>query len=126
KRMRPEWVLGPWGVPQASTFWRREVFDQLGLFREDMHYTFDTEFGLRLALNGFLPLTIDDELAVRYLHEEAKSADRSRWVAEEARFPELFAGLLTPLERGALHAIRLADRAGWFRLMERIHPHTSR
>jgi glycosyltransferase involved in cell wall biosynthesis len=126
KRMRSTWVLAPWGVPQAATFWRREVFDELGLFREDMHYTFDTEFGLRLALNGHMPLTIDAELAVRFEHEDAKSADRTRWTAEEARFPELFAGLLTPAERAAMKVSQIADRAGWFRLMERIHPHTSR
>ena len=126
KRMRSTWVLAPWGVPQASTFWRREVFDELGLFREDMHYTFDTEFGLRLALNGHLPLTIEPELAVRFLHDDAKSADRSRWQAEEARFPALFANLLTPTERAALQVTRIAGRAGWFRLMERIQPHTAR
>jgi glycosyltransferase involved in cell wall biosynthesis len=26
-------VLEPWGVPQAATFWRRELFDRHGLFR---------------------------------------------------------------------------------------------
>ena len=43
------WVLDPWGVPQPSSFWRRDVFDELGPFREDLHYVFDTEHGLRLA-----------------------------------------------------------------------------
>src|SRR5215218_11412235 len=25
---RHSWVLGPWGVPQAATFWRRELFER--------------------------------------------------------------------------------------------------
>jgi hypothetical protein len=61
-------------VPQQSSFWRRDVFDELGPFREDLHYAFDTEHALRLVFAGLMPELIDAELAVRDLHEEAKSA----------------------------------------------------
>jgi len=81
---RPLWIRGTWYVPQASSFWRRDVFDEFGLLREDLNYVFDTEFGLRLALGGLYPLTFDRPLAVRYLHEEAKSADRTRFAREYA------------------------------------------
>ena len=47
---RHRWIVDPVGWPQASTFWRRDVFEEFGMFRQDMHYVFDTEFGLRLAL----------------------------------------------------------------------------
>jgi GT2 family glycosyltransferase len=43
---------------------------------------FDTEFGLRLALRGVLPTLIDRTLAVRYLHDEAKSADKTQFEEE--------------------------------------------
>ena len=84
------WLFNPWGVPQPSSFWRRDVFEQLGPFREDMHYVFDTEHGLRLAYAGILPTIVEQELAVRYLHDEAKSADRTRFVREQQRFHALF------------------------------------
>ncbi|PYO45259.1 MAG: glycosyltransferase [Gemmatimonadetes bacterium] len=79
---RGAWVRMPWGVPQAASFWRRRIFDAFGVFREDLHYIFDTEFELRLAVGGCLPTTIDRELAVRWLHEEAKSADLSHFQRE--------------------------------------------
>ena len=72
---RGAWIRMSWGVPQAASFWRRGVFDAFGVFREDLHYIFDTEFELRLAVGGCLPTIVDRELAVRWLHEEAKSAD---------------------------------------------------
>jgi glycosyltransferase involved in cell wall biosynthesis len=72
---RGAWIRGSWGVPQAASFWRRDVFDSFGAFREDLHFFFDTEFELRLAVGGCLPTIVDRELAVRWLHEEAKSAD---------------------------------------------------
>jgi glycosyltransferase involved in cell wall biosynthesis len=109
------WVLSSWGVPQAATFWRRECFERYGLFREDMHYVFDTEYGLRLALAGHLPERIEDVLAVRVIHEEAKSADRSHFKREELVFAELFADRLTPAERRRLRAARALGRAGVFR-----------
>ena len=77
-----------WYVPQASSFWQRDVFDRVGPLREDLHYVFDLEFGLRCALNGILPLCIDAELAVRYLHDEAKSNS-----------PHLFSREYTAVER---------------------------
>src|SRR5439155_9937109 len=79
---RASLVRSTWYVPQASSFWRRDVFDEFGLLREDLHYVFDTEFGLRLALNGLQPLAVEGTLAVRYLQPEAKSADRSRFDSE--------------------------------------------
>jgi glycosyltransferase involved in cell wall biosynthesis len=71
---RPRWVRSAWYVPQAASFWRRDVFEELGLLREDLSFVFDSEFCLRLALGGVLPRTFDRPLAVRYLHGEAKSA----------------------------------------------------
>jgi glycosyltransferase involved in cell wall biosynthesis len=80
--LRAGWITDIWYVPQASSFWRRDVFDEFGLLREDLDFVFDAEFGLRLALAGLYPRTLPRPLAVRYEHEEAKSADTSRFVAE--------------------------------------------
>src|SRR5262249_27429803 len=119
-RNRIWWLLGPWGVPQASTFWRREVFDRYGGFRRDMHYVFDTEFGLRLAFEGQLPATIDQELAVRVGHPEAKSGNPEEFAREQQRFPTLSRDKLTRRERIALRAAPLVDASGVPKLLRRV------
>jgi glycosyltransferase involved in cell wall biosynthesis len=109
---RGAWIRAAWGVPQASSFWRRSVFDEFGPLREDLHYVFDTEFGLRLAVGSCLPTIVDRELAVRWLHEDAKSADWSRFDTELRQVAhELLEGL--PVHErlsswfyaGAVHAL---------------------
>jgi glycosyltransferase involved in cell wall biosynthesis len=116
-RHRYWWVIGPWGVPQAATFWRREVFTRYGPFREDMHYVFDTEYGIRLALAGQLPALIDGELAVRVVHPEAKSWDLDKFAKEQTRFVGLFAPQLEPRERVALYGLAAMQRIGGFRAL---------
>jgi glycosyltransferase involved in cell wall biosynthesis len=121
--LRGRWLRAPWYVPQASSFWRRDVFDQFGLLREDLDFVFDTEFGLRVALGGVLPLTFDRALAVRYLHSEAKSADRSRFDQEYAIVAKQLRRRLTWAERAldfpfrALYRVR--TRLGLLNLRER-------
>jgi glycosyltransferase involved in cell wall biosynthesis len=109
------WLISPWGVPQAATFWRRSVFERHGLFREDMHYVFDTEYGLRLALSGELPELVQDELAVRVIHDEAKSWDRRPFLVEQKRFYELHRHRLSSRQRALYHVDRVLDRAGLFK-----------
>jgi glycosyltransferase involved in cell wall biosynthesis len=104
---RPSWLRSSWYVPQASSFWRRDVFEEFGLLREDLHFVFDTEFGLRIALGGVRPLILEQPFAVRYLHPEAKSAERSRFDRE---YREVARGLrrrLSRTERAQDAAVRL-------------------
>jgi glycosyltransferase involved in cell wall biosynthesis len=99
----PRWTMiaETWYVPQASSFWRRDVFEEVGLLREDLHYAFDLEFGLRCALRGIVPLSIDADISVRYLHDAAKSAKPEPFAQETAQ-------IVNELE--AIH-IGVADRA---------------
>jgi glycosyltransferase involved in cell wall biosynthesis len=110
------WILYPWGVPQAATFWRREAFQRHGLFRLDMHYIFDTEFGLRLAFAGELPAMIDRELAVRVVHEDAKSWDRRPFDREEKQLVRLFGPRLSASERRKLSFHYALKNAGVYRI----------
>src|SRR5829696_2273801 len=110
------WMLGPWGVPQAATFWRRDLIGRFGPFREDMHYVFDTEYGLRLAFSGVLPVIIDAELATRVIHPEAKSWDLRPFEREQRRFVDLYARRLKPLEKLALLKTRTLRALGWYRV----------
>jgi glycosyltransferase involved in cell wall biosynthesis len=98
-RHRHLWMLLPWSAPQPSSFWRRAVFEELGSFRRDMHYVFDTEFALRLAYSGHPPAIVPAELSVRVVHPEAKSWDLAPFRREQARFVELFGPSLTRDER---------------------------
>lgn len=113
---RHRWIIETAGWPQASTFWRRDVFEEFGLFRLDMHYIFDTEFGLRLALAGVMPSISDEELAVRLWHEAAKSWDRRPAQREELMLLRVNAGALSPVERLRFLAPATAKRLGLYRL----------
>jgi glycosyltransferase involved in cell wall biosynthesis len=95
-----------WYVPQASSFWRRDVFDEFGLLREDLDFVFDTEFGLRLALSEVRPVTFDRPLAVRYLHPAAKSAERWRFDREFKQVAKQLRKRLTWRERTHDLAVR--------------------
>jgi glycosyltransferase involved in cell wall biosynthesis len=101
------WIRDPWYVPQASSFWRRDVFEEFGLLRDDLHFVFDTEFCVRLALGGLRPLTVDRPLAVRYLHGATKSADVSRFEREYLTASEELWQTLGWVER-ALDRVRRA------------------
>ena len=81
-----------------------------------MHYVFDTEFCLRLALAGELPAIVEQPLAVRVVHDEAKSWDLEPFRREQERFVELFAPQLTPRERALMRLSMVLQRAGVFRL----------
>lgn len=42
-------VLGRRGIPQPTVFWRREVSDTVGWLDEDLHYTMDLEYWIRVG-----------------------------------------------------------------------------
>ena len=110
------WILYPWGVPQAATFWRREAFLRHGTFRTDMHYVFDTEFGLRLAFAGELPALIDRELAVRVVHDAAKSWDRRPFDREERQLVGLYRSRLGRGDQAKLRFHNALKQAGVYRI----------
>jgi glycosyltransferase involved in cell wall biosynthesis len=124
---RWRWVLDPWGTPQPSSFWRRDLFEELGPFREDLHYVFDTEHGLRLIFAGYMPELIERELAVRHLQEEAKSAGNDEeWAEERRRLVEMYAPRLAPRDRAMLRFRQALWRIGFHRAMEAVQPVTGR
>jgi glycosyltransferase involved in cell wall biosynthesis len=121
---RPRWVREIWYAPQASSFWRRDIFDDFGLLREDLHFVFDAEFGLRLAIAGVSPRIIDDTLAVRFLHDQAKSADGARFVAEYGPVAQEFNKSLAwwehALDATLFFLVRLIRALNPFRLQYRL------
>jgi glycosyltransferase involved in cell wall biosynthesis len=101
------WMLAPWSVPQPSAFWRRELQEEVGDFRRDMHYVFDSEYFLRFVYAGHMPALTDEELSVRVVHPAAKSADPELFRKEAKAFVEIFSPSLTPVERVRLRLTQL-------------------
>jgi glycosyltransferase involved in cell wall biosynthesis len=122
-RGRQWWLLRPWSVPQPAAFWTRAALERNGLFRTDMHYAFDAELMIRLALAGEQLELIDEILAARVAHDAQKSADMSLWRPEVRKLTELHAGELTAAERRRLKAVRLLRGCGFYRFRDAvIHP----
>ena len=97
---RSKWLLTSWGVPQPSSFWRRQLFDDVGNFDTGLKYVFDTEHALRCVLAGELPEIVDGELAARFLHEDTKSAtDDAGWAAERRMIQRKLFRRLGPAEK---------------------------
>jgi glycosyltransferase involved in cell wall biosynthesis len=87
--------------PQQSSFWARKYFDEVGLFREDLHYCFDYEFWLRLRFKGNAkPRPVRQCLGAFRLHETSKTV--SDWSKSEAAFKIIraeYAHYLSPYEK---------------------------
>ena len=111
-RGRHWWMLVPWHVPQPSSFWRRELFDRFGGFREDMHYAFDAEFMLRLAFGDEMPELIPDNfLSVRSVHPEQKTFEMTNSWPEIHRFAAIYSPQLSPGERILARVSRMTRAA---------------
>ena len=61
-------------IPQQSSFWASSLWKKLGPFREDLHYSFDYEYWLRLKFKaGVGPHVVHQCLAIFRLHEASKT-----------------------------------------------------
>lgn len=93
-------ICGPWGVPQPANFWRRELFSKYGPFREELDYVMDTEFQVRLALAGEMPLIVHTELAYSVLHSDCKTIKAEHMqLREQSLFLSLFGYCMTDEEK---------------------------
>jgi glycosyltransferase involved in cell wall biosynthesis len=61
-------------IPQQSSFWAASLWKQLGGFREQLHYSFDYEFWLRLRFKANVgPRVVHQCLAIFRLHGASKT-----------------------------------------------------
>lgn len=63
-------------IIQPSTFFRREVFDKIGLFDENRHYTMDYDYWLRLYREGYRPLIIKERISAFRIHSFSKGGSK--------------------------------------------------
>jgi glycosyltransferase involved in cell wall biosynthesis len=65
---------GIYYVSQPSMFWKRRVFDTVGLLREDFHASMDREFLIRIFKNNFKIGHLEKILAAFRMHSTSKSS----------------------------------------------------
>jgi hypothetical protein len=64
-------------ISQMSTFWRRSVYEALGPLDDQLHYTMDYEYWLRIGKTNRL-YTLPQPLAAFRLHASSKSGTTAR------------------------------------------------
>jgi len=60
-------------ISQPSTFWRRQIVEELGLFDESEHLAMDYEYWLRIG-KRYSPKTVNRCLSSFRIHQSSKSA----------------------------------------------------
>jgi glycosyltransferase involved in cell wall biosynthesis len=98
-----DWFTGC-PISQPACFWAATLHDEMGTFREDLHYCFDYEFWLRFRLiKKITPFVIDRRMAIYRLHPQSKTvADISATVQVGKSIREQYKHCLTRKQRAWL------------------------
>src|SRR4051812_33879837 len=88
-------------IPQQSSFWAAPLWKQIGPFREELHYSFDYEYWLRLRFKADVrPWTVNQCLAVFRLHGASKTmSGATPFDPEDERLRREYGKYLTWSER---------------------------
>jgi glycosyltransferase involved in cell wall biosynthesis len=86
-------------IQQPSTFWRRAVYEKIGGLRNELHYTMDHEYWLRMYKNGVRFKYVEKFLSFYRWHEESKGILNSNLIKQEraalrkeySNFPSFYA-----------------------------------
>jgi glycosyltransferase involved in cell wall biosynthesis len=60
-------------IMQQATFWRRNIFESIGLLDESLHYAMDIEYWLRIGKAGFKSVHIPEKLGKFRMAQGTKS-----------------------------------------------------
>jgi glycosyltransferase involved in cell wall biosynthesis len=101
------WFLGC-PISQPAVFWSAAAQREAGPFREDLHYTMDYEFWLRMRFDLGLELHVLPRVLARYrMHPDSKSVAHQRAMGEEiAALVRSYRARLTRPERARLWLAR--------------------
>lgn len=82
-----DWLAGAGGIPQPSTFWSRKILNQYGYFLEEMHFSFDDEYWIRLLSKNEKITFVDMDFSFRRFHKKAKtSTNPQEFIDERTNF----------------------------------------
>lgn len=78
---KPSWspelsnLLMPFSSPfaQPASFWSKDIFETIGGIDESLHFSFDRDFFLRIALKNITPKLIENKIARFREHAHSKS-----------------------------------------------------
>ncbi len=76
-------IVGECVVNQPGSFWRRRVMDAAGLLDENLVYTLDYDYWIRMALAGAQFLRLSEPVAQFRLSAASKTVSQSAGMAEE-------------------------------------------
>jgi glycosyltransferase involved in cell wall biosynthesis len=62
-------------IIQPSTFWTKKVWQEVGLLNEDLNYTFDWEWFLRVQKKGFRFKSINNVFSLYRFHDSHKTSN---------------------------------------------------
>lgn len=103
----------PYGIHQASVFWRRQVHESVGPLREDLHLVLDFEFWARMTRRYTLAV-VPDVLSYSHYHPDAKTGrGYDEYHAHRVRLAKALWREEPLPERFALHRARLSH---WLRI----------
>lgn len=71
-------------IPQPSTFWSRDAFEKVGIFNQNLKYTMDYDYWLRMSA-FFKPTIITNKLSKFRLHDNSKSTTDRKNMLKEAQ-----------------------------------------
>ena len=108
-------------IPQQSSFWASKLWKTLGGFREDLHFSFDYEYWLRINFRGNVtPHVVHQCLAIFRLHEASKTmSGKTPFEADDLAILREYLPLIPRSQRSLVRAAhrrmkaRLNRRAGW-------------
>jgi glycosyltransferase involved in cell wall biosynthesis len=87
----------PYCFPQQGVFLRKSLVDQVGQFREDLHYSFDYEYFQRLLFAGYWPIEYEATVAVFRIHADSKTASyAARFAADDLMVADLYFDRVSP------------------------------
>jgi glycosyltransferase involved in cell wall biosynthesis len=76
-------VLGECVVNQPGSFWRRRIMEQVGLLNEELHFSLDYEYWIRLALAGAQFKRLPETVARFRLSSASKTVGQTAHQAQE-------------------------------------------
>jgi glycosyltransferase involved in cell wall biosynthesis len=115
-------VVGECIVNQPGCYWRRSIMDEVGLLREDLQYSLDYEYWIRMALAGAVFYRLTAPVARFRLSSGSKTVGQTEKMAEE-QLSVLDEILATPNLPGlvGLHPDKVAQQAKRARADIQLH-----
>jgi hypothetical protein len=108
-------------IIQPSSFWSKEVWEELGGLNIEMHFCFDWEWFLRAEASGIIFRSVDNTLSLYRIHRKHKSGNGGKEREDElAQVYQVFAGVkIVSLYRDLISINKKLDEENFFLKIKR-------